>query len=502
MKCKFCGAELDEASPAFCPECGKAQSEPASAGEPVTCEAAPEAEAGAAPEAEASAQPEPAAPEKGKSGKTALICGVAIAALLIVIALICVRIFKDRAPAGPAAEPGGTLSQEDTQTPAGEDTEAPASEDAEPEAPAEAGNGVSYTVTAQELEGRLDDVVSTCGADLLTNRALGLYYWQQYNYFASNYGSYLSMILDTSAGLDTQMYNEEMTWQQTFLEAALQMFGSMSALCQEADADGYTLSEEDLQSVDNQLASLESYAAVYGFDSVDGFLQSVYGPSATKELYADFLQRSLKANGYLQQRVDALSYTDQDVSDYYDAHAEDYEAEGVAKDDTALVNVRHILIQPDGTDEDGNYTEEAWLAAEQKANELYEQWKAGAASEDSFAELAGEQTQDSGSAANGGLYEEVYPGQMVTEFNDWCFDAARRPGDTGIVKTTYGYHIMYFVGTGETPYWYARALEDYLQAQMLSIENEIYQKYEPVNTPENAAIVDVLHPDETAAGEN
>ena len=149
MKCKFCGAELDEASPAFCPECGKAQSEPqaqpVSAEEPVTCEAAPEAEteaapeaeAGAAPEAEASAQPEPAAPEKEKSGKTALICGVAIAALLIVIALICVRIFKDRAPAGPAAEPGGTLSQEDTQTPAGEDTEAPVSEDAEPETESE-----------------------------------------------------------------------------------------------------------------------------------------------------------------------------------------------------------------------------------------------------------------------------------------------------------------------------------------------------------------------------
>ena len=34
---------------------------------------------------------------------------------------------------------------------------------------------------------------------------------------------------------------------------------------------------------------------------------------------------------------------------------------------------------------------------------------------------------------------------MVTEFNDWCFDAARQPGDNDIVKTSYGYHIMYFV---------------------------------------------------------
>ena len=38
---------------------------------------------------------------------------------------------------------------------------------------------------------------------------------------------------------------------------------------------------------------------------------------------------------------------------------------------------------------------------------------------------------------------------MVSEFNDWIFDPARKAGDTDIVKTTYGYHIMYFVGQGE-----------------------------------------------------
>ncbi|MBR2977814.1 MAG: peptidylprolyl isomerase, partial [Oscillospiraceae bacterium] len=52
-------------------------------------------------------------------------------------------------------------------------------------------------------------------------------------------------------------------------------------------------------------------------------------------------------------------------------------------------------------------------------------------------------------AENGGLYENVTKGQMVRSFNDWCFDAARKPGDTGIVETEYGYHVMYFVGEGE-----------------------------------------------------
>ena len=35
---------------------------------------------------------------------------------------------------------------------------------------------------------------------------------------------------------------------------------------------------------------------------------------------------------------------------------------------------------------------------------------------------------------------------MVTEFNDWCFDAARLPGDTGVVDTQYGSHVMFFSG--------------------------------------------------------
>ena len=41
---------------------------------------------------------------------------------------------------------------------------------------------------------------------------------------------------------------------------------------------------------------------------------------------------------------------------------------------------------------------------------------------------------------------------MVTAFNDWCFDEARQPGDTGIVETNYGYHVMYFVSTSQQTY--------------------------------------------------
>ena len=55
----------------------------------------------------------------------------------------------------------------------------------------------------------------------------------------------------------------------------------------------------------------------------------------------------------------------------------------------------------------------------------------------------------------GGLYASVSRGQMVDEFEAWCFDEARAAGDTGIVyDSTYdGYHVMYFVGENDLPYW-------------------------------------------------
>lgn len=105
-------------------------------------------------------------------------------------------------------------------------------------------------------------------------------------------------------------------------------------------------------------------------------------------------------------------------------------------DDSYTVAVRHILLRTEA-DSDAS-------AVEQQAKDLLAQWQAGEQTEDSFAQLAKEHSAD-GNAADGGLYTGVYRGQMVDTFNDWCFDPSRQPGDTGIVQTQYGYHVMYFV---------------------------------------------------------
>lgn len=130
---------------------------------------------------------------------------------------------------------------------------------------------------------------------------------------------------------------------------------------------------------------------------------------------------------------------------------------GVNDNNYALKNVRHLLISFEGGTKNETtgvttYSDAEKAAAKAKAELLLAEWKSGEMTEESFAKLAEENSTDPGSKANGGLYEDIYPGQMVTAFNDWCFDEERKSGDTGLVETEYGYHVMYFVGNSDTLY--------------------------------------------------
>lgn len=129
---------------------------------------------------------------------------------------------------------------------------------------------------------------------------------------------------------------------------------------------------------------------------------------------------------------------------------------GINDNSFALKNARHILLSYEGgtTDEYGNtvYSDEEKAAAMEKAEAVLADWEAGEATEDSFSALVIKHSTDPGSIENGGLYEDIYPGQMVTAFEDWCYDSSRKVGDTGIVETEYGCHVMYFSGDSETTY--------------------------------------------------
>lgn len=118
------------------------------------------------------------------------------------------------------------------------------------------------------------------------------------------------------------------------------------------------------------------------------------------------------------------------------------------------VNVRHILIKPlADSDDQSAATDKDWTAAFDSAKSILNEWKSGDKTDASFAELAKKNSQDTGSAENGGLYENVVTGQMVNPFSTWCFDNSRKAGDTAIVRSQFGYHVMYFVKANDEKIW-------------------------------------------------
>lgn len=138
-----------------------------------------------------------------------------------------------------------------------------------------------------------------------------------------------------------------------------------------------------------------------------------------------------------------------------------YVVKPVYMSDAKTVNVRHILIAPESSKSSDDSsssksakdcTDKEWAAAEKKAKSILAKYNSGDKTSKSFAKLAKSNSSD-GNASNGGLYENIIPNQMVPTFNAWCFDSSRKVGDVGIVKTEYGYHIMYFEGKNDQAVW-------------------------------------------------
>lgn len=142
-------------------------------------------------------------------------------------------------------------------------------------------------------------------------------------------------------------------------------------------------------------------------------------------------------------------------------------------------DVRHILARAENTtDSDGKLvapTDEAWAAAKEKIDGIVAEFEAGDKSEDSFAKLANEKSDD-GDGTTGGLYPTIDPADgYVPEFLDWIFEDGRKPGDTGVVQHSaeegatngyYGYHFMYLVGDNEARW--ARDVRSALTSQDLT----------------------------------
>jgi hypothetical protein len=310
----------------------------------------------------------------------------------------------------------------------------------------------SYSVSDEKAEKKSDHVVAKVGDTELTNGLLQIFYWMDVYEYLEDYGYYAVYYgLDYTQPLDQQNCKDtEGTWQHFFLDKAILNWHSYQALAKMAAEEGIALDEEFQTELDNLRASLTEAVLESEYGSIDAMLQADVGAGCDYDDYYRYMDTYYRGYSYLKEKVDQFEITDQMLQDYYDAHTEELAEESISKESGNVMDVRHILIAVKGgtEDEDGEvtYSDAEWEACKAEAQKVLDEWLAGDATEESFAELAYTYSEDTGSNENGGLYQNLdAKSGFVQEFIDWYMDDNRKPGDYGLIRTDYGYHVMYFV---------------------------------------------------------
>jgi len=300
----------------------------------------------------------------------------------------------------------------------------------------------SYTGSADPAA-----VVATAGDKTLTAGMLQLYYGLE----ASSWrAAGTKPAPDWNQGLDTQlspMETQAVTWQQFFLERALNTWHSCVALVNASVDAPLPLDPEYIPSqynyktyMDEDMPIMEflyGYNGTYRVNTMHQAFIDALPQLLTTLGGADTLAAQLGGSG---EDLLALAQTLNYAYGYYSTmrtyNTLEEEAlqtrAGEYSDKTGTtVTFRHILL----TGADAQTRAEA-LLAEFKAQKK--------PSDATFSVLANTHSQDPGSQLSGGLYAGIAQGQLAQELDSWLFDPARAGGDTEILTTSLGCHVVYF----------------------------------------------------------
>lgn len=170
-----------------------------------------------------------------------------------------------------------------------------------------------------------------------------------------------------------------------------------------------------------------------------------FNPDATAEDVEYYKEGCAYKDLKYEEGIDILDWA-------FDTERKDGDVTAIWSDEEKTVHIGTLVKAPYTDDDETASVRHILVEEEEKAKQILDEFNNSDKTSETFGKLAEKYTTDQGSASNGGLYENFPKGEMVAEFENWAFDENRVPGDVEIVKTTYGYHIMYYVSEGLPTY--------------------------------------------------
>lgn len=316
------------------------------------------------------------------------------------------------------------------------------------------------------------------------------------NYYQINF-SYLATEYDASTDETVEQSKERINYYMSKItdrQSIIDLVPTAYADYIEQDAASYMESDSSLTEEEAKQEALEAYET-----NVDG---TIYG---TDSPFGDEITNWLFDEN--EPTGETKYYINEETGYAYII----LKTEQPTRIEDETYSVRHILVIPGAesgeaqTSQTTDFTDEEWAAAEEKANNILEKYNSGDKTEYSFALLAEEYSNDTASTTAGsgesfgGLYEGVGLGQMVDEFEKWATDDSRKYGDTGIVKSDYGYHIMFFID--DCPSYKSQVITDIRNDNLDKIvdEAEIKSHNSVINKANNKFLEDKKEQNDQAA---
>lgn len=294
---------------------------------------------------------------------------------------------------------------------------------------------------------------ATVGDQEYTSTQLAYYYNSVANTFIQQQQYYAQFGMDT--GYDTslspseQTYSEEdgTTYADYFLEQALAQLQQVTVLCSEAEAAGYTLSDEGKQALDDNMETLYLYSVQSGAGSEEAYLRMLYGKTMTKSLFQELLTNAILADEYAQVKSEEFTYSQEDLDAYYQENTTtldsyDYRSCYIAADVESTTDEDGNTVEP--TEEE---TQAAMDEASQKADTMIAQVKAGTEFNTAAQDVLDETTAESYSDPEYNHKTDDLGSALSTTYSAWLTDSSRQAGDITSIKVDgSGYYVVQFLG--------------------------------------------------------
>lgn len=272
-----------------------------------------------------------------------------------------------------------------------------------------------------------------------------LHYFAAISSEASLYQSYgLSVPFDTTTPLKKQAYSETTSWADYFEEQAITTLTTSVIQSEQAKAEGITLTDEDYDNIQSNIDAFTE-AAANANASVDETLRSYYGRGMTLEKYRSYLERETLSNRYKTVTLDSYNRTEQDLTDYYDEHRDDY--------DIVEYHTYSFDKEPSSSD-DHDYSEEELEAYKNAQKAKADEMLSKVTSSEKFFALSkeyttvteDETTEDEGEDAeeDDTTVKSAIVKNLVDPFSEFLGDAARKAGDKSVLEDDDKYYVVLF----------------------------------------------------------